>query len=271
MSKCIPCGATWTTSGLALCPICGAKAGAAEASPERLKPELSGARTSSTVAAASRLHRGTTVRIPPESLPPRVPAPPPPPPAARPVEDKAPVQAPEEKPAPPPAPEVKAPAAKPAEPAEERPAKPVRTEPTLPVPSRLIDSSVKILPAEMSAVPRVERPLNGPIILGALAMVTGVLFPLSLAFEGNRVFGVLGFCMSGFFVPFAPIAWIAGLMAERRRLEQGLEPEPRVVLGRLLGQWGTLLLIAEVTAALVLIAGLRLAGKLPGSFWAQSF
>ncbi len=127
------------------------------------------------------------------------------------------------------------------------------------------------MPAEMSAVPRRERPLNGPIILGALAMVTGVLFPLSLAFEGNRVFGVLGFCMSGFFVPFAPIAWIAGLMAERRRLEQGLEPEPRVVLGRLLGQWGTLLLIAEVTAALVLIAGLRLAGKLPGTFWVQSF
>jgi hypothetical protein len=269
MSKCIPCGATWTTPGLALCPICGAKAGAADSSAERLKPELSGARTVSTVAAASRFHRGTTVRIPPESLPPRAPAPPPPAPAARAPEEKAPAKAPEEKAAPPP--ETKAPAARPAEAAEERPAKPARPEPAFPAPSRLIDSSVKILPAEMSAVPRAERPLNGPIILGALAMVTGVLFPLSLAFEGNRVFGVLGFCMSGFFVPFAPIAWIAGLMAERRRLDQGLEPEPRVVLGRLLGQWGTLLLIAEVTLALVLIAGLRLAGKLPGSFWSQSF
>jgi len=268
MSKCIPCGATWTTPGLALCPICGARAGSADTSSERLKPELSGARTSSTIASSSRVHR-TTVRIPLETLPARVPVPPPP--AARPPEDKAPAKAPEEKPAPPPAPAAKAPAARPAEPAEERPAKPVHPEPALPVPTRLIDSSVKILPVQMSSVPRVERPLNGPIILGALAMVTGVLFPLSLAFEGNRVFGVLGFCMSGFFVPFAPIAWIAGLMAERRRLEQGLEPEPRVVLGRLLGQWGTLLLIAEVTTALVLIAGLRLAGKLPSSFWAQAF
>lgn len=269
MSKCIPCGATWTTPGLALCPICGAKAGAAEGLSERLKPELSGARTSSTVAAAARIHRGTTVRIPPESLPARTPTPPPP--AARAPEEKAPAKAPEEKPAPPAAPESKAPAAPPPAPAEERPAKPARPEPTLPVPARLIDTSVKILPAEMSTVPRVERPLNGPIILGALAMVTGVLFPLSLIFEGNRVFGVLGFCMSGFFLPFGPIAWVAGLMAERRRLEQGLEPEPRVVLGRLMGQWGTMLLFAEVTAALVLIAALRLAGKLPGSFWAPTF
>jgi hypothetical protein len=123
----------------------------------------------------------------------------------------------------------------------------------------------------MSAVPRVERPMNGPLILGVLAMVTGVLFPLSLIFQANRVFGVLGFCMSGFFVPFAPIAWIAGLVAEGRRREQGLEPEPRVVLGRLLGQWGTLLLVAEVTTALVLVAGLRLAGKIPSSFWAPSY
>lgn len=267
MSKCIPCGATWTTPGLALCPICGAKAGPAESPSERMRPELFGARTVSSVAAAPRVHRGTTVRIPPESLPSRTPVPPPP--AARAAEDKAPAKAPEEKPAP--APESKAPVVRPPEPLEERPAKPAVVEPPLPVPTRLIDSSVRILPAEMTAVPRAERPLNGPIILGALAMVTGVLFPMSLAFEGNRVFGVLGFCMSGFFVPFAPIAWIAGLLAERRRHEQGLAPEPRVVLGRLLGQWGTLLLIAEVTVAMVLIAGLRLAGKLPSSFWSPAY
>jgi hypothetical protein len=280
MSKCITCGASWTTAGLALCPICGAKVGAAgDGAADRLKPELSGARIAAAASSPSgRLHRGTTVRMPME--PSGAPRPVPPVPPAPKSEEKSPlVKAPEPR-----APEVpedkspkatedKSPAPKSAEPRPEPAdrAREPRPESPMRVSTRLIDSSVKVLPAEMTTVPVPERPMNGPVILGALAWVTGLLLPLTLIFEGNRVFGVLGFCMSGFFVPFAPIAWIAGLMAERRRNEQGLQAEPRVVLGRLLGQWATLLLIAEVTLALILIAGLRLAGKLPSTFWVKNW
>lgn len=286
MSKCIACGASWTTSGLALCPICGVKVGAAG---EAVRPELSGVRaTAGSGPPSPRLHRGTTVRMPSESSTP----PPRPaaltPPVSKVVEDKASVaRAAADKPSTENASEEKSPSArvavekpppsKPAEPKSEsvdRPAdrpKESRPEPPLRVSTRLIDSSVKVLPAEMTTVPVPEHPMNGPLILGALALVTGLLLPLTLVFQGNRVVGVLGFCMSGFFLPFAPIAWIAGLFAERRRREQGLEPEPRVILGRLLGQWGTVLLIAEVTLVLILIAGLRLAGKLPPTFWVTAW
>jgi hypothetical protein len=116
--------------------------------------------------------------------------------------------------------------------------------------------------------PAPARPLNGPLILGAFALVTGVMIPLTAVFESSRVFGIIGFCMSGFFLPFAPIAWIAGLSVEKRRREQRLRPERRVVVGRLLGQWGTLLLIAEGMIGLVLVAALRLSGKFPATFWA---
>jgi hypothetical protein len=100
-------------------------------------------------------------------------------------------------------------------------------------------------------------------------MIPGILLPATVFFESHRIFGIIGFCMSGFFMPFAPIAWMAGLSAEKRRREQVLRPEGRVVFGRHLGQWGTLLLVAELTAALILIAGLRLAGSFPMTFWQQ--
>ena len=118
-------------------------------------------------------------------------------------------------------------------------------------------------------LPSPARPMNSPIILGSLALVTVILLPLAAAFEGSRVFGVLGFCLSGFFLPFSPIAWIVGLSAEKRRREQRLRPEKRVIVGRLMGQWATLLLIAEGTVGLILVAALRLGGKFPASFWAQ--
>jgi hypothetical protein len=44
-----------------------------------------------------------------------------------------------------------------------------------------------------------------------------------------------------------------------------------VSLGRILGQWGTLLLVAEVTVALVGIAALRLSGRFPVTFWAPIY
>jgi hypothetical protein len=74
-------------------------------------------------------------------------------------------------------------------------------------------------------------------------------------------YGVLGFCISGLLLPLAPLAWMAGQAAEQRRREQGLRVERRVVVGRLLGQWGTVLLAAEGTIALLLIAAVRLAGR----------
>jgi hypothetical protein len=137
-------------------------------------------------------------------------------------------------------------------------------------PTVRVDASVVLMPSSPVVrrdLPVSSRPLNAPLILGILATITGVLLPLTIAFEHHRILGILGFCMSGFFVPFAPIAWIAGLSAEKRRREQGLRPERRVVIGRMLGQWGTLLLVAEVTAALILIAGMRLAGSFPSTFW----
>jgi hypothetical protein len=131
-----------------------------------------------------------------------------------------------------------------------------------------IDASA-ILPVQAGAkiLPAPARPMNGPLILGFLAFVPALMLPLTLAFEGTRVLGILGFCMSGFFAPFAPIAWIAGLSAEKRRRDQGLRSERRVSIGRLLGQGATLILVAEMTLALVGIATLRLSGKFPNSFW----
>jgi hypothetical protein len=135
---------------------------------------------------------------------------------------------------------------------------------------RLADASAATLPVA-APLPSPSRPLHGPLILGALSYLGVLLLPLTIAFESHRVLGVLGFCMAGFFAPFAPIAWLVGLTAEKRRRDQGLRPEPPVSLGRLLGQWGTLILVSEVTLALIGIAALRLAGRFPVSFWAPVY
>lgn len=122
---------------------------------------------------------------------------------------------------------------------------------------------------EDHTLPAPARPLTAPLVLGILALVSVVLVPLSAVFEGDRIFGILGFCLSAFFLPFGPIAWVAGMAAEQRRREQGLRSESRVVAGRLMGQLGTILLVCEVAALLILIAALRLSGGLPSSFWAH--
>jgi hypothetical protein len=132
-----------------------------------------------------------------------------------------------------------------------------------------VDASVLLLRSapESKMLPVSSRPLNAPAILGGMALVTGLLFPITLALESHRIIGILGFSLCGFLLPFAPIAWIAGLGAEKRRREQNLRPERRIVIGRLLGQIGTVLLIVELTAALILIAGFRLSGSFPSTFW----
>jgi hypothetical protein len=132
-----------------------------------------------------------------------------------------------------------------------------------------VDASVLLLGSapESKPLPVSSRPLNAPAILGGMALATGLLFPITLALESHRIIGILGFSLCGFLLPFAPIAWIAGLGAEKRRREQNLRPERRVVIGRLLGQIGTVLLIVELTAALILIAGFRLSGSFPSTFW----
>jgi hypothetical protein len=140
--------------------------------------------------------------------------------------------------------------------------------PAAPIESPLVQDSVVLpAPAAVKRLPVPARPLNAPLVLGLLSLVAVLLLPVTLAFESHRILGILGFCASGFFVPFGPIAWMAGLGAEKRRREQGLRPEARVLVGRALGQAGTLLLMAEVTTVLVVIAGLRLSGQLPGTFW----
>jgi hypothetical protein len=139
---------------------------------------------------------------------------------------------------------------------------PVEVHPRL----QLIDASAMDVPIQKE-LPAPARPMNGPLILGLMAFIPALVLPLTLAFEGTRVLGVLGFCMAGFFAPFAPIAWMAGLSAEKRRREQGLRPERQVSLGRLLGQSATMLLVAEMTIGLIAIAALRLSGKFPNTFW----
>jgi hypothetical protein len=136
--------------------------------------------------------------------------------------------------------------------------------------TELVDASVLIDAVRpgrsQKPLPLPARPLTAPLVLGVFAAFTGVLVPLTLALESNRIFGILGFCVSGLLLPLAPMAWMAGLAAERRRREQGLRTERRVVVGRLLGQWGTVLLAAEGTIGLILVAALRIVGKFPISF-----
>lgn len=144
------------------------------------------------------------------------------------------------------------------EPEAPRPAPPPSRRVMLPIP-------------EPRPLPIPMRAANGPVILGFLAFVAVVLLPVSILFESNRVIGILGFALCGFFAPFAPIAWIAGLNAEQRAKDVGLVPESRVSAGRVLGQWGTLVLIAEVTATLILVPALRLSGRFPGTFWATGY
>ncbi len=264
MAKCLKCAASWTSPGMTLCPICGAKVGdeaVAEPSQAKLEPQLAGARTT-TASQLQPRKNGTSVLkpVPAEDTKhepdlkvtyfPRAHARPgtpptrPIPPKEEPPMEQERMELPRELPK-----------------VEE---KPLRAS------TRLVDASVALLavqPKSDTILPSPARPLNGPLILGALAMVTGILLPVSIAFESNKILGVMGFCLAGFFVPFAPIAWIAGLSAEKRRREQGLRPEGQVVLGRQLGQWGTVLLVSEVTVALILIAALRLAGTLPPTFF----
>jgi hypothetical protein len=105
-----------------------------------------------------------------------------------------------------------------------------------------------------------------PLYLGALSLVSVALLPPTLFMEANRVMGVLGFCLASFFAPFAPIAWLAGQTYENRFRSLGIEPANAVRLGRRLGMTGTFLLVAEVVIVGLLIAALRLSGRLPASF-----
>jgi len=249
MSKCAICKTSWTSQGMTLCPICGAKVEGAEIGMQttRIQRPTQVHRPTPIEGAKENKTNGTAVLTAPA----------------------APAEVRKAEPAPVP---VAPPHVAPPRGASPAIASPEVAPPQIaPAPEPLVQDSV-VLPMTRPApaekrLPSPARPLNAPVVLGVLALVSVLLLPVTLAFESHRILGILGFCASGFFVPFGPIAWIAGLGAEKRRREQGLRPEARVVLGRVLGQTGTLLLMAEVTAALILIAGLRLSGQLPGSFW----
>jgi hypothetical protein len=228
MSKCSICKTSWTSQGMTLCPICGAKVEGDEIATQ-----------------TTRIRRPTQVHLAP--------------PIVGDQQHK---------------PNGTAVLTAPVAPVEVRKAEPdpVPAAPPRPPTAPIVLQDSVVLPATRPAsaekqLPSPSRPLSAPLVLGILALVAVLLLPVTLAFESNRILGILGFCACGFFVPFGPIAWMAGMGAEKRRREQGLRPEARVVVGRLLGQAGTLLLMAEVTAALILVAGLRLSGQLPGTFW----
>lgn len=254
MATCTNCATHWTSPGMIHCPICGTAVPgeAAEAEPSRERILSEPARETSATAAKRRASNGTAVLEGPKEP-----------------------QRPKTRPLPPPEPEIPPLPIPPiieAEPLKvtmfPKPEKGAPMEDPMGDPLS-VDASVAFLkaPREAAPLPKPARPLNGPAILGALALITAILFPVTVAFESNRIIGIIGFCLSGFFLPFAPVAWIAGLSAEKRRRDQNLSPERRVVVGRMLGQAGTLLLVTEVTLALILVAGLRLSGAFPSSFW----
>jgi hypothetical protein len=220
---------------MTLCPLCGAKV---EGEPIATQTTRIQRPTSITVVKPMKTN-GTAVLT----------APPPPPPEVR-------------KPEPAPLP-----VAPKAAPLVQESVVVSTPAPAAPKADPFVQDSVVLRAAVEKPLPAPARPLSAPLVLGVLALVAVLLLPVTLLFESHRILGILGFCASGFFVPFGPIAWMAGLGAEKRRREQGLRPEKRVVVGRVLGQAGTLLLMAEVTAVLVVIAGLRLSGQLPGTFW----
>lgn len=260
MATCVKCETFWTTAGMTHCPVCGtAVPGAApeiEPSRELVQAAASGKSTNGTarIEGPRDPQKPKTRPLPP---PDPGPGPLPTPPVMHKEEELKVTLFPKaEKPEPDPKPE---------KPVQDSMGDPLSVDP-VPLP---VDASV-VLPKpkdQSKPLPKPARPLNGPIILGALAVITAVLLPLTLVFESHRIIGIIGFCLSGFFLPFAPIAWIAGLSAEKRRREQNLSPEQRVVIGRFLGQVGTVLLVAEATIVLILIAGLRLSGSFPSTFW----
>jgi hypothetical protein len=102
--------------------------------------------------------------------------------------------------------------------------------------------------------------------VGVLAQVSVVLLPLTLLLQSSRVFGILGFAATSFFVPFAPIAWFAGQSHELRLRSRGVEPSSRALRARKMGILATAVLVGELVVIGVLIAALRLSGKMPGSF-----
>ncbi len=284
MVKCATCGTAWTSSGLPLCPVCGTRVDEPVASSKPPKEDhrpdpVPVINYASSDGSARKSSNGSAVlEVPPElrmseprfTVQPRT---------ADPAAAQTPAQ--DLKPEPyiftqlkraQPTPMIAPPPAPMGTPNEAFPLPEAPVEIRKPGTRILrnphaIDASA-ILPAQVGAkyLPAPARPMNGPLILGFLAFVPALLLPLSIAFEGTRVLGILGFCMSGFFAPFAPIAWIAGLSAEKRRRDQGLRSERRVSIGRLLGQGATLLLVAEMTLVLVGIAALRLSGMVPSTF-----
>jgi hypothetical protein len=260
MVKCSKCGTGWTSSGLPLCPVCGTKVDAPEPVATEALPAPAHPYVVQTTALQETVKKnGSAVLDVPVEI--RKAAPPEPQPYSFPILKPAPVEPPkvEAKPAEPP-PEVK-PAPAPVVIAKE---KPVEMSP--------IDASAVNLPIQELKQLRISsRPLNGPLILGCLAYVSVLVLPIAFAFESHRVIGILGFTLAGFFAPFAPIAWLAGLATEKRRREQGLRPEGRVTLGRLLGQWGTLLFVAQATFGLIAVAAMRLYSRFPPTFWRGEF
>ncbi|HVE39531.1 MAG TPA: hypothetical protein VNM14_06555 [Planctomycetota bacterium] len=288
MVKCHKCGTGWTSQGLPICPICGARveepAAAAKvaAAPVAAVVEKAAATRSAVLEAPAEPPKVQLKKVDPVPFVPTVKIPEP---VAQPRVEAPKLQIQKVEPAP------SEPVAKSVEPAKPRlEAEPVVQTVVMKAPApkteirqeapvtesyeferlQLSDPSALSLPV-MRELRTTSRPLNGPLILGALAYLGVFLLPLTVAFESSRVLGVLGFCMTAFFAPFAPIAWMAGLSVEKRRREQGLRPENPVALGRLLGQWATLLLVSEVTLALIAIAALRLSGRFPFSFWAPFY
>ena len=254
MVKCVKCGTAWTSSGLPFCPICDTRVEEPDAPSKtpredrRPDPVPMTPYASSDGSARQASNGSAVLDVSPEF---RV--------------DPEPVQA--LKPEPDLSPRLER-----VEPAVTPTPAPMNAQNEDPEGTTALripqdESAILSLRSWAENLRAPARPMNGPLILGFLAFVPVLLLPLTLAFESTRVLGILGFCVAGFSAPFAPIAWIAGLSLEKRRRDQGLRPERRVSVGRWLGQAATLILVAEMSFALIGIAALRLSGKFPPTFW----
>src|SRR5262249_53298573 len=189
MSKCSKCGASWTVAGMIACPICNARVETEVpvVEPSKATVQAEFCADAETAPAVDAKKNGTAVVTSPPEIRNTDPVAPDPPKREAPPRD-VPVRISVFPSLEPP------PAAKPA-PAPEKPAP--------------VDASVVLAGASpvdhRQSLPLSSRPLNAPLILGALSMLTIVLLPLTVANEQDQVLGILRFSFSTFFFPFPPL------------------------------------------------------------------
>ena len=172
--------------------------------------------------------------------------------------------------------------------AEATPLPPTHSDPEpTPIPETKIEAPPPPPPpiVERAAVPAAPSlvPLSAaekrpdPSTLPSVPLVPSAKVPLAFALHGvaaialiavaafvplSRIGGILVYLASAVLIPFAPLAWLAGLRYESRCIDLGFRPDPLGRTGRILGTVLTIVLALEGSALAVLTAVARMnAGK----------